>query len=122
MRLAPYVVHASLLIIFAGAIIDGTHGYKGYISLRPGTGTNDVEPLTAPGAHHHLDFTLRCDAAGMDPYPDGSPRQYWSQLAVLENGREVARKKIYVNDPLTYKGVRFFQATYAPTGTCRESW
>ncbi|MGO8789857.1 MAG: cytochrome c biogenesis protein ResB [Terriglobia bacterium] len=115
-RLAPYVVHASLLIIFAGAIFDGTHGYKGYISLRPGTGTDDVEPLTTPGAHHHLDFTLRCDAAGMDAYPDGSPRQYWSQLAVLENGREVARKKIFVNDPLTYKGVRFFQATYAPTG------
>jgi cytochrome c biogenesis protein len=48
----------------------------------------------------------------MDAYPDGSPRQYWSQLAVLENGREVERKRIYVNDPLTYKGVRFFQATY----------
>ena len=115
-RLAPYVVHASLLIIFAGAIFDGTHGYKGYISLHPGIGTDDVEPLTTPGAHHHLDFALRCDAAGMDPYPDGSPRQYWSQLSVLENGREVARKKISVNDPLTYKGVRFFQATYAPTG------
>ena len=109
-RLAPYVVHASLLIIFAGAILDGTHGYKGYVSLRPGASTDVIEPLTVPGAHHHLDFTLRCDAAGMDPYPDGSPRQYWSQLTVLENGREVEQKKIYVNDPLTYKGVRFFQA------------
>ncbi len=119
-RLAPYVVHASLLIIFAGAIFDGMHGYKGYISLRPGMSTDDVEPLTMPGAHRRLDFTLRCDAAGMDAYPDGSPRQYWSQLTVLENGREVARKKIYVNDPLTYKGVRFFQATYAPAGTPRK--
>ena len=119
-RLAPYVVHASLLIIFAGAIIDGTHGYRGYISLRPGTDTDAVEPLTMPGARHHLDFTLRCDAAGMESYPDGSPRQYWSQLTVLENGREVARKKIYVNDPLTYKGVRFFQATYVPSGTPRK--
>lgn len=49
----------------------------------------------------------------MDLYPDGSPRQYWSQLTILENGREVAHKKIYVNDPLTHQGVRFFQATYA---------
>ena len=119
-RLAPYVVHASLLIIFAGAIFDGTRGFKGYISLRPGTSTNDVEPLAVPGAHHHLSFSLRCDAAGMDRYPDGSPRQYWSQLAVLENGREVMRKKIYVNDPLTYKGVRFFQATYVPSGVPRK--
>jgi cytochrome c biogenesis protein len=52
----------------------------------------------------------------MDRYPDGSPQQYWSRLAVEENGREVARKQIFVNDPLTYKGVRFFQANYAPTG------
>jgi cytochrome c biogenesis protein len=119
-RLAPYVVHASLLIIFAGAIIDGTHGYRGYISLRPGMSTEVVEPLTMPAARRHLDFTLRCDAAGMDVYPDGSPRQYWSQLTVLEHGRQVAQKKIYVNDPLTYKGVRFFQASYVPSGTPRK--
>ena len=112
-RLAPYLVHASLLIIFAGAIIDGTHGYRGYISLRPGMSTEVVEPLTMPGARRQLDFTLRCDGAGMDAYPDGSPRQYWSQLTVLEHGHEVERKKIYVNDPLTYKGVRFFQASYS---------
>jgi cytochrome c biogenesis protein len=108
------------LIIFVGAIIDGLHGYKGYINLRPGMSTDVMEPLTMPGASRRLDFTLRCDAAGMDAYPDGSPRQYWSQLTVLEKGREVARKKIYVNEPLTYKGVRFFQASYAPAGAPRE--
>ena len=112
-RLAPYLVHASLLIIFAGAIIDGMHGYRGYINLRPGMSTDVVDPLTQPGPRRHLDFTLHCEGAGMDVYPDGSPRQYWSQLAVFENGREVGRKKIYVNDPLTYKGVRFFQASYS---------
>jgi cytochrome c biogenesis protein len=116
-RLAPYVVHASLLVIFAGAIIDGTRGYQGFISLRPGMRTNTIEPLTMPGTPRHLDFTIRCDAAGMERYPDGSPRQYWSRLAVEENGREVAHEQIFVNEPLTYKGVRFFQASYGSTGT-----
>ena len=119
-RLAPYVVHASLLIIFAGAILDGTRGYKGFVNLRPGMSTDVIDPLTEPGPRRHLDFTVRCDATGMEAYADGSPRQYWSQLAVLENGREVARKKIYVNDPLTYKGVRFFQASYVPSGVPRK--
>lgn len=114
-RLAPYVVHASLLIIFAGTIIDGTRGYRGFVTLRQGGSTDVVEPLTTPGATHHLGFTLRCDATGMDAYPDGSPRQYWSQLTVLEGAREVAHQKIYVNDPLTYKGVRFYQASYVPS-------
>jgi len=119
-RLAPYVVHASLLIIFAGAIIDGLWGFKGFVSLTPGARTQSVEPMTAPGAERRLDFTLRCDGVGMEKYPDGSPKQYWSQLAVEENGREVARKTIFVNDPLTYKGVRFFQASYASSGTPHE--
>lgn len=115
-RLAPYVVHASLLIVFAGAIIDGMWGFKGFVSLAPGDRTQSVEPMITPGEAHPLDFTLRCDGVGMERYPDGSPKQYWSQLAVEENGREVARKTIYVNDPLTYKGVRFFQASYSSSG------
>jgi cytochrome c biogenesis protein len=116
-RLAPYVVHASLLIIFAGAIIDGLWGFKGFVNLTPGTRTQSIEAMTTPGSPHNLEFTLRCDGVGMERYSDGSPKQYWSQLAVEESGREVARKTIYVNDPLTFKGVRFFQASYAPTGT-----
>jgi cytochrome c biogenesis protein len=76
--------------------------------------------MTTPGASHALGFTLRCDGVGMERYPDGSPKQYWSQLAVEENGREVKRKKIFVNEPLTYKGVRFFQASYSPSGAPRK--
>jgi len=119
-RLAPYVVHTSLLVIFAGAIIDGTYGYKGFISLRPGMRTDTVEPMSMPGGPRRLGFTIRCDAAGMERYPDGSPRQYWSRLAIEEEGREVAHQQIFVNDPLTYKGVRFFQASYASAGTPRQ--
>jgi cytochrome c biogenesis protein len=119
-RLAPYVVHASLLIIFAGAIFDGTYGYRGFMSLAAGMRSQTIEPLAVPAAARQLGFTIRCDAAGMERYPDGSPRQYWSQVAIEEDGREVLRKRIYVNDPLTYKGVRFFQASYGSTGNPRK--
>ena len=119
-RLAPYVVHASLLIIFAGAILDGTRGYKGFVNLRPGVSADMIDPLTGTGPSRRLNFSLRCDAAGAITYPDGSPKQYWSQLTVLENGREVEHKKIWVNDPLTYKGVRFFQASLSSMGTARQ--
>ena len=115
-RLAPYVVHLSLLIIFAGAIVDAVWGYRGYISLGPGTRSRELEPLAANAVPRRLPFTLRCDGAGMEKYPDGSPRQYWSQLVVEENGREVLSKKIYVNEPLTYKGIRFFQSNYGSSG------
>jgi cytochrome c biogenesis protein len=96
--------------------VDGTWGYRGYVSLGPGMRSQQVESLYSNGAPRLLPFTLRCDGAGMEKYPDGSPRQYWSHLVVEENGREVFRKQIFVNDPLTYKGVRFFQANYGPSG------
>ena len=115
-RLAPYVVHLSLLIIFAGAIVDGKWGYRGFVSLGPGMRSHEVDSLSGNGPVQRLPFTLRCDGAGMEKYPDGSPQQYWSWLAVEENGREVLKKQIFVNDPLTYKGIRFFQASYGPTG------
>ena len=79
-RLAPYVVHASLLIIFAGAIIDGMWGFRGFMSLTPGARTQSMEPMTVPGAPRRLGFTVRCDAAGIEKYPDGSPKQYWSRF------------------------------------------
>lgn len=115
-RLAPYVVHASLLLIFAGAILDGTYGYRGFVGLTRGTSAHEVESLSSNGPTRSLPFSVRCENAGMETYADGSPKQYWTVLAVVEGGREVARKKLFVNDPLTYKGVRFFQANYESTG------
>jgi cytochrome c biogenesis protein len=35
---------------------------------------------------------------------------------VVDNGKEVTRKEIVVNDPLVYQGVRFYQASYGRTG------
>src|SRR5262249_49070492 len=58
----------------------------------------------------------RCDSAGQENYKDGSPKRWWSKLGVLENGMEVQRKEIVVNDPLVYRGVRFYQASYGSTG------
>ena len=113
-RLAPFVVHASLLLIFAGVMIDGLWGYRGYVSLVPGESGAQIE--MRDGTRKVLPFALRCDATGQENYPDGSPKRWWSKLAVVENSREIRSKEISVNDPLDYRGIRFFQASYGPTG------
>ncbi len=113
-RLAPFVVHASLLLILAGGIIDAVWGYKGFIALGQNESTNQLE--LRDGTHKALPFAIRCDAAGQENYADGTPKRWWSRLTVLENGRQVQRKEIAVNDPLTYRGLRFYQASYGATG------
>ena len=112
--MAVYVVHASLLLILAGGIIDAVFGYKGYIMLTPGQSTAKLEVQN--GQTRPLPFTLRCDGTGQENYPDGTPKKWWSKLTVLEDGHEVLRKEIVVNDPLVTHGIRFYQSGYGQTG------
>ncbi|MGZ4826398.1 MAG: cytochrome c biogenesis protein ResB, partial [Terriglobales bacterium] len=112
--LSVYVVHASLLLILAGGIVDAFFGYKGYLMLTPGQSTTKLEQTN--GITRPLPFTLRCDGTGQENYPDGTPRKWWSKLTVLEDGREILRKEIVVNDPLVTHGIRFYQAGYGMTG------
>jgi cytochrome c biogenesis protein len=109
--LAVYVIHASLLLIFLGGIVDAVLGYRGNINLIPGTPAVSSVQLRDDSVRN-LPFAIRCDDAGMDRYPDGSPKRYWSNLAVVENGHDVLKKNIEVNEPLIYKGLRFYQADY----------
>ncbi|MGA2981124.1 MAG: cytochrome c biogenesis protein ResB [Terriglobales bacterium] len=113
-ELAVYIVHASLLLIFFGTIVDGLWGWSGYLSLNDGQTSNIVELHN--GSKRTLPFAIRCDAAGQENYKDGTPKKWWSKLAVVEDGRDVQKKEIVVNDPLLYNGVRFYQASYGPNG------
>ncbi len=113
-EMAVYIVHASLLLIFFGWIIDGVYGWRGSLSLNEGQTTNTVE--LRGGGTRVLPFAIRCDAAGQQNYQDGTPKKWWSQLAIVEGGKDVKAKEIVVNDPLLYSGVRFYQASYGDSG------
>lgn len=113
-EMAVYIVHASLLLIFFGGIVDALWGWRAFVSLTRGQKASIVELRN--GKQKFLPFAVRCEGAGQENYKDGSPKKWWSQLVVVEDGREIQRKEIVVNDPLVYRGVRFYQASYGPTG------
>ena len=112
--MAVYIVHASLLLIFAGGIIDGVFGYRGYMELQKGQTSNAIELRT--GGVKQLPFSIKCTSAGQENYADGSPKRWWSNLAVVEDGHEIEAKQIVVNDPLVHNGLRFYQASFGGTG------
>jgi len=60
-----------------------------------------------------LGFSIRNDDFNVEFY-EGSdmPKEYKSWLTIIDNGKEVMKKSIEVNDPLTYKGITFYQASY----------
>ncbi len=126
--LAVYVIHASLLFIFAGGIIDGLVGYRGFMSIDEGQTTNQFSVRTAKGEFPRtLPFSVRCDEARQENYKDaqkrdtGMPKKYWSKLDVVEDGKVAKTKVIIVNDPLVYRGIRLFQASMGQSGTLRSA-
>lgn len=112
--MAVYVVHTSLLLIFLGGIIDAVVGYRGFISVVNHKSNNVVE--LRDGGKKTLSFAIRCDDTGEETYADGSPKKWWSKLSVIRDGQVVKQKEIVVNDPLEYGGIRFYQASWGPTG------
>jgi cytochrome c biogenesis protein len=113
-EMAVYIVHASLLLIFLGGIMDALWGWRGTLNLTEGQTSNQVE--MRDGAVKSLPFAIRCDRAGQENYADGTPKKWWSKLAVVKDGQEVDRKEIVVNDPLVYGGIRFYQSSFGSTG------
>jgi cytochrome c biogenesis protein len=113
-EMAVYIVHASLLLIFLGGIVDALYGWRAFVTLTRGQQSSQVE--TQNGSKRSLSFAIRCDGAGQENYADGTPKRWWSDLTVLQNGQGILHKQIVVNDPLVYRGIRFYQASYGKTG------
>jgi len=115
-RFGVYAVHASILVIFIGALMGAFWGYKAYVNIPEGSSTDKVWPR---GGETPIDlgFSVRCDRFEVQYYPGTMrPKEFESDLVVLENGKEVLKKTIEVNDPLTYKGITFYQSSYGPMG------
>ncbi len=101
-RFGADVTHVSLILILLGAIVGNFYGYKDFKALYVGG------KMAVPNA----DFELRLDDFWIDYYDSGQIKQYNSRLTVIEDGKEVLTKQIWVNEPLYYKGIRFYQASW----------
>lgn len=115
--LGSFITHLSFLIITAGAIFGGFTGYEGYVSALEGRSfslTQDVtwDTKVKPGPTD--EFQVKVNKFWIDYRTDGSVKGYYSDLTVIDNGQEKGRKVIRVNDPLNYKGVKFYQSSYGP--------
>jgi cytochrome c biogenesis protein len=110
-RLGVYITHLSILIILAGAIIGLLFGYNAVLNLPEG----EVSSFAYKDRQTKipLGFDLRCDNFEVEYYPGSDmPKAYKSWLTVLKNGKEVLKKSIVVNDPLSYEGITFYQSSF----------
>ncbi len=110
-RTGVYIVHLSILLIFVGAIIGHFGGFKGSVMIPEMSSTQNVFPFKNEGSIE-LGFEVRCNSFAIEFYANGMPKEYKSNLSILEDGKEVVNRDIEVNSPLTYKGITFYQSSY----------
>lgn len=116
-RLAVYIVHLSIIVIFVGAIIGSLFGYKAHVNIIEGEAVTSV--MSRAGKEIPLDFAIGCEQFSVSYYDTGAPKEFKSILTVLEDRKPVpgfTRIPIIVNDPLTYKGITFYQSSYGKVG------
>ena len=111
-RYAVYIIHLSILVILAGSLVGLLFGYKGFMVLNKGETKGAIAAGPGNAKEMPLGFSLKCKDFKVSFYPGGEPKDYVSSLEVIENGKVVKEKEIRVNDPLSYKGVNVYQASY----------
>ncbi len=114
-RMGPYVAHVSILLILAGALWGAASGFKGALQLAEGESASEVW-LRGGEGRIPLGFEIRCDRFVFEQYPDGTPKEYRSEVSLSEGkGEPAVSGSIRVNHPLTYEGITFYQSTYGST-------
>jgi cytochrome c biogenesis protein len=108
-RLAPLatlVNHLAVPLLLAGTVLSSGFGWREELTIGPG----DTAPIG-----HGTGLTLRNERFAILRYPDGSVAAYTAEVALIEDGREVTRRNVQVNEPLTYRGLGFYLRGYGET-------
>lgn len=112
-----YIVHLSILMLIAGALIGFFSGMEGYVNISEGETVGAVS-LRDGNQTLNLPFDVRCDNFSIEFYKNGAPKSYQSDLTFLRGNQVISSGKLRVNHPLEIEGFRFYQASYgaAPGG------
>ncbi len=106
-----YIVHLSILIMIAGAIIGSIFGLEANINIKEGESINVADLIKSNGIQK-LNFSVRCDKFTIEFYKDDTPKTYRSDLSFIKNGQVQRQGTLLVNHPLTFDKFRFYQSTY----------
>ncbi len=116
-RLGVYITHLSILIILLGALIGSLFGFKGFVNIPEGETIDRIFIREPQGMMPKtLGFKVKCDDFRITYYDLNAQerlvKEYISTLTLLENGKEVMKKEVRVNHPLSFNGLRFYQSSY----------
>jgi cytochrome c biogenesis protein len=112
-RIAPIVVHFSMILILFGTIVGSLFGFKAQ-EIIPKTENFHIQNILANGPSSIIPKTsARINDFWITYTKTKTISQFYSDISILDTqGNETIRKTIYVNYPLIYNGVYYYQTDW----------
>lgn len=112
-RIAPIIVHFSMILVLLGTIIGSLFGFKAQ-EIVPKTENFHIQNVLNNGQFTVIPNTsARINDFWITYTKNRTISQFYSDISILNNqGNEVDRKTISVNYPLVYKGVYYYQTDW----------
>lgn len=107
-KMATLLTHLGLILFLGGGALTAAIGFETIVFVAKG----QTAPVRAVGTPDNLlvkNLEFQAPRNNRGGFAD-----FWTDLAVYQNGEQVARKIIRVNDPLTVDGYRIHQNTFGP--------
>jgi len=105
------MAHLSFVIILLGFFLSATTGFKD---------TNFTAPVGQKvEVGHGTGLSVEAKSFSDVYYPDGSPKDYASELVLYKNGVAVQSQTVRVNHPMKRDGVAFYQSFFGEAASMK---
>ena len=112
-RIAPIIVHFSMILILIGTIIGSINGFKAQ-EIVPKTETFHIQNILNNGQLTRIPkVSTRVNDFWITYTKQRTINQFYSDISILNiEGNEIERKTIFVNSPAKYQGINYYQTDW----------
>jgi len=112
-RIAPIIVHFSMILILIGTIVGSINGFKAQ-EIIPKTETFHIQNILSNGQATLIPkVSTRVNDFWITYTKQTTINQFYSDISILNvDGNEIERKTIYVNSPARYRGINYYQTDW----------
>lgn len=112
-RIAPIIVHFSMILVLVGTIISSLFGFKAQ-EIVPKTENFHIQNILSNGRLTIIpQNSARVNDFWITYTKNKTISQFYSDISILNtNGTEIRRKTISVNYPFVYKGIYYYQTDW----------
>lgn len=116
-RIAPLVVHFSMILILLGSVVGALGGFKAQ-EIVPKTETFHIQNILGNGQLTLIPKTsARVNDFWITYNKQKTINQFYSHISILNSeGNEIKQETIFVNSPAKYNGVTYYQTDWNLVG------